>query len=86
VERRQLFRRLRQLRLVQYNSEDDMDSEESWLSIQPAITSFVTDEVLRSLMGDDDAGQKYQENNAVPSALFADEADVNPEGEDDQCI
>ncbi|MCW8195139.1 DUF4194 domain-containing protein [Proteobacteria bacterium 005FR1] len=84
VERRQLFRRLRQLRLVQYNSEDDMDSEESWLSIQPAITSFVTDEVLRSLMGDDDSGQNHGTTQAVPSALFADEeADMSSEGEDD---
>jgi len=32
--------------------EDELDSNESWLSIQPSITSFVTDEVLSGLMGD----------------------------------
>lgn len=83
-ERRQLFRRLRQLRLVQYNSEDDMDSEESWLSIQPSITSFVTDEVLRSLEGDEQPEQNGDASTAVPSTMFADlHADAGSEGEDD---
>lgn len=49
VERKNLFRRLRQLRLVQFNTEDDLDNSESWLSIQPSITSFVSDEVLSVL-------------------------------------
>lgn len=53
VERKNLFRRLRQLRLIQFNLEEDLDSDESWISIQPGITSFVTDEVLATLMGDD---------------------------------
>lgn len=48
-ERRQLFKRLRQLRLIQFNGDDDLNIEECWLSIQPSITSFVTDEVLQSL-------------------------------------
>jgi hypothetical protein len=52
VERKRLFTRLRQLRLLQFNMEDELDSNESWLSIQPSITSFVTDEVLSGLMGD----------------------------------
>ncbi|MDO6747091.1 DUF4194 domain-containing protein [Gilvimarinus sp. 1_MG-2023] len=49
VERKQLFRRLKQLRLIQYQLEDDLDSDESWISIQPGITSFVSDEVLQTL-------------------------------------
>ena len=53
VERRNLFRRLRQLRLIQFKLEEDLDSDESWISIQPGITSFVTDEVLATLMGED---------------------------------
>lgn len=52
VERKNLFRRLRQLRLIQFNFEDEMDSDESWLSIQPSITSFVSDDVLNTLLGD----------------------------------
>lgn len=77
VERRTLFRRLRQLRLIQFNSEDDMENEESWLSIQPSITSFVSAEVLSSLRGDaSDAGDDESEaenNEAPPSALFGEE-------------
>lgn len=48
-ERKQLFRRLKQLRLIQYHLEDELDSDESWLSIQPSITSFVSDDVLQAL-------------------------------------
>jgi hypothetical protein len=51
TERRALLRRMRQLRLVHYQQEDDLDSGESWLRIRPAITSFVTDDALESLLG-----------------------------------
>lgn len=50
TERRALLRRMRQLRLVHYQQEDDLDSGESWLRIRPAITSFVTDDALESLL------------------------------------
>jgi len=52
TERRQLFRRLRQLRLIHFNADDELDSEESWLRIRPSITSFVSDRVLSALVGD----------------------------------
>jgi len=86
VERRTLFRRLRQLRLIQYNSEDEMDSEESWLSIQPSITSFVTDDVLNSLRGEGERGDRARDDAepesdsdeaaeaaSLPSKLFGEE-------------
>ena len=50
TERRALFRRLRQLRLVHYQQEDDLDSPEGWLRIRPAITSFVTDEARNAIV------------------------------------
>jgi hypothetical protein len=50
TERKALLRRMRQLRLVHYQQEDELDSAESWLRIRPAITSFVTDEALNSLL------------------------------------
>lgn len=53
TERRALFRRLRQLRLVHYQQEDDLDNSEAWLRIRPAITSFVTDEALASIVEDE---------------------------------
>ena len=49
TERKALLRRMRQLRLVHYQHEDDLDSGETWLRIRPAITSFVTDEALDSM-------------------------------------
>ena len=48
-ERKTIFRRLRQLRLIDFNAEVDLDSPESWISIQPSITSFVSDDVLTAL-------------------------------------
>ncbi|MCP8898037.1 DUF4194 domain-containing protein [Gilvimarinus xylanilyticus] len=65
VERKQLFRRLKQLRLIQYHLEDDLDSDESWISIQPSITSFVSDDVLQALGGESQAEpQQSDEENA----------------------
>ncbi|WP_019529657.1 DUF4194 domain-containing protein [Dasania marina] len=48
-ERKAIFKRLRQLRLIHFNAEADLESAESWISIQPSITSFVSSEVLDSL-------------------------------------
>lgn len=68
VERKHLFRRLKQLRLIQYHLEDELDSDESWISIQPSITSFVSDEVLQTLAGpaestDGSAGERNGETD-----------------------
>lgn len=52
VQRRELFRRLRQLRLIRYAGDDAMEDSESWLTIRPDITSLVTDTVLAELAGD----------------------------------
>ncbi|MCR8923433.1 DUF4194 domain-containing protein [Dasania sp. GY-MA-18] len=48
-ERKAIFKRLRQLRLINFNAESDLETAESWISIQPSITSFVSSEVLDSL-------------------------------------
>ncbi len=53
TERRQLFRRLRQLRLIQFNQEDEMDAGNAWIRIRPLIVSFVSDDVLSSIQGAD---------------------------------
>ncbi|MFT7131056.1 MAG: hypothetical protein ACI89U_003183 [Gammaproteobacteria bacterium] len=49
TERLLIFRRLRQLRLIDFNIDDDLNLNDSWISIQPSITSFVGDEVLSVL-------------------------------------
>lgn len=86
VERKNLFRRLRQLRLIQFNLEEDLDSDESWLSIQPSITSFVSDQVLAGLMPE--AETPVAEAAGIParplpaSALFdADSTDADEQEE-----
>jgi len=49
LERNLVFRHLRQLRLIKFNSEANLESEDSWISIQPGINSFVSDDVLQEL-------------------------------------
>jgi len=49
TERKQLLKRLRQLRLIHFRSEEELDSGEAWLRIRPMIVSFVNDDVLMAL-------------------------------------
>lgn len=49
TERKRLFQRMRQLRLIQYRQDDDIDSGEAWIKIHPMIVGFVSDQVLESL-------------------------------------
>ena len=49
VDRKQLFRRLRQLRLINFNNDEFGEGGESWLRIRPSITSFVSEAVLSTL-------------------------------------
>lgn len=41
-ERRRVFQRLRQLRLIEYREEEDLDRSETWLRIHPMIVDFVS--------------------------------------------
>lgn len=71
TERKALLRRVRQLRLVHYQQEDDLDSGESWLRIRPAITSFVTDEALESLLnGAEMESGETPAGKTSPTSLF----------------
>ncbi len=49
TERKRLFQRLRQLRLIELRNEEDVESSEAWLKIHPMIVSFVSDEALDAL-------------------------------------
>jgi hypothetical protein len=49
TERRRLFQRLKQLRLIDFHQEEDIDSGESWLRIHPMIVDFVGEEALAAL-------------------------------------
>lgn len=59
TERKQLFKRLKQLRLIQLANEEQLADGDLWLRIRPMIMSYVSDEVLSELSQDDD--------NTVPS-------------------
>ncbi len=50
TERKQLFTRLRRLRLIEFRSEEDLViSGEAWLKIHPMIVNFVNDEAIAAL-------------------------------------
>jgi hypothetical protein len=49
TERRRLFQRLKQLRLIDFRQEEDIDSGESWLRIHPMIVDFVGEAALAAL-------------------------------------
>lgn len=51
AERKNLFRRLRRMRVISVNL-DELDSMNCWFVIRPTITAFVTDAVLREIMGE----------------------------------
>lgn len=48
-ERRQTFKRLRQLRLINFFAEADIDSGESWIKIRPLIINLVSNEWLAQI-------------------------------------
>lgn len=66
-ERRQAFKRLRQLRLISYFSETDIDSAESWIKIRPLIINLVSNEWLSQI-------RTYLADNLL---LVADDAEAD---------
>lgn len=52
VERRQLFRRLRQLRLIHYAQEADLEKADSWIKVRPLIVNLVNNDWLENLKSD----------------------------------
>lgn len=49
LERRAAFRRLRQLRLIDYRDEEDLDQSEAWVRIHPMIVDFVSSDAIAAL-------------------------------------
>jgi len=52
TERNRLLTRLKQLRLIHYKIDDDEEQEDCWLRIRPTITSFVSEDALLTLSGE----------------------------------
>lgn len=66
TERKQLFRRVKKLRLVQIANDDALQDGDMWLRIRPMIMSYVSDEVLTEL------------TNTAMDTSAADAADDDP--------
>lgn len=49
TERKKLFMRLRQLRLIEYRADEAFESGEGWIKIHPMIITFVSNQVIDSL-------------------------------------
>jgi len=49
-ERREVFRRLRKLRLIDYHEDEDLDQVEAWIRIHPMIVDFVGTEAIEALL------------------------------------
>ncbi len=52
TERKRLFQRLRQLRVIEFQRDDDFDDNEAWLRIHPMIVDFVNDDALDAMEQD----------------------------------
>lgn len=67
TERRQLFRRLRQLRLIHFNQEEETDTGNAWIRIRPLIVSFVSDEVLSAVNAPEGfSSEAWSDADSVP--------------------
>jgi hypothetical protein len=53
TERKKLFQRLRQLRLIQYRVDEEFESGEAWIKIHPMIVTFVNEDAIEALLDDE---------------------------------
>jgi hypothetical protein len=51
TERRAIFKRLRQLRLIAYHSDEELEGSEAWLRIHPMIVDFVSADAIEAARG-----------------------------------
>lgn len=78
TERKALFRKLRQMRLIQLQNEDSTSDGDVWLRIRPMIMSYVSDDVLSALLddGNDEADPENTESENAEQAETAGEENV----------
>jgi len=89
TERKNLFRRLRQLRLIQLANEDALGAAEFWFKIRPMIMSYVSDDVLSTLLAEQEEGEvviseestEVTAEDASTSDVSKDETSEEVEGE-----
>jgi hypothetical protein len=74
TERKQLFRRLKQLRLIQIANEDRLDDGDMWMRIRPMIMSYVSEQVLTDLIENE---QSSIEDSADEISPEEDSSDIS---------
>ncbi len=75
-ERRRVFQRVRQLRLIEYRDDEELDQGEAWLRIHPMIVDFVSADAIEAARSVGKAG-----NGAA--APVADGGESTADGSDD---
>lgn len=73
TERKQLFRRLKQLRLIHIANEDGLSDGDMWIRIRPMIISYVNESVLSELLADNSTNDLSQTSQQTAS----DDVDVS---------
>lgn len=84
TERKQLFRRLKQLRLVQISNEDQLTDGDMWLRVRPMIMSYVSDQVLSELLDNESDEESENQTGDAENAEAADseQQEENSESEE----
>jgi hypothetical protein len=84
TERKQLFRRMKQLRLIQIANEDRLDDGDMWLRIRPMIMSYVSDQVLADLGDAQPEAEVTVDGDTATEEKQSSEAAQQPETSDAQ--
>src|SRR5690349_9868893 len=58
TERRAVFKRLQQLRLIEYRQEEDLDQAEAWIRVHPMIVDFVSNQAIDALAAESAAASE----------------------------
>lgn len=84
TERKQLFRRLKQLRLVQISNEDQLTDGDMWLRVRPMIMSYVSDQVLSELLDNESEEESENQTDDAENTEAADseQQEENSESEE----
>ncbi len=86
TERKKLFQRLRQLRLIDYRADEAFESGEGWIKIHPMIISFVshsavdamvTNHSIKHEINDDKLEDTVIESNQVSQRIDLNQGETN---------
>lgn len=76
IERKQLFKRLRQLRVIRFGAEADLLSGDSWIKIRPMVVNLVSNDLIDRLL---DASELVEHSLSDMTKESGDEVADEPE-------